>query len=207
MGARSVPLSTRVRSSVAVALLPLVVLTACVGGDPASTPADRAAPATPVAPSAASSGPASSIAPAADVTRPAGSPRACDLLTAADVASATGAPVSAGEGTESARRSVCAFTASRPGGPGVTLGVEPAERFDAKADASRRSVGVPGESVDGLGARAVFFYSDADLPEGVGGVLVRSGTSTLDVTLQGLGDRDRTRQAAVAVATTALAGL
>jgi hypothetical protein len=63
---------------------------------------------------------------------------------------------------------------------------------------------VPGTAVPGLGEQALFFYSDADLPAGVGGVLVRSGDATIDVTLQGMGDRERTRDAAVAVARVAL---
>jgi hypothetical protein len=91
-------------------------------------------------------------------------------------------------------------------GVGITVGVEGTDRFEEKAATSRRSLGVDGEPIDGLGDVALFFFSDEDLPEGVGGTLVAVGTITVDVTLQGL-DEPALRDASVAIAELAVANL
>lgn len=209
MVVRSVRFPSRARlvavlTAVLIAVPVLLAGAACSGtAGPGTTAASvTTAPTTgPVA------GPTSMPDSAADVVRPAGAEKACALVPVSEINAAAGLRVAGGMGTESARRSVCAFDAARSGGTGLSVGVEPGARFDAKAAASRRSVGVPGDEVAGLGERALFFYSDADLPEGVGGVLVQAGGSTIDVTLQGLGTEARTREAAVAVARVAVGNL
>jgi len=201
---RSVRFPSRARLvAVLIAVPVLLAGSACGSADSPGTAGTTTAAAPTTAPAAAPSTPDG----AADVVRPADAKKACALVPTAEIDAATGLRFADGEGTESARRSVCAFDATRSGGTGLSVGVEPAERFAAKADASRRSVGVPGAEVPGLGERALFFYSDADLSEGVGGVLVQAGGSTIDVTLQGLGSEARTREAAVAIARVAAGNL
>jgi hypothetical protein len=203
--ARSVRFPSRARLVAVLIAAPVLLAGAACGGSSGAGPTATTAAATPT--TAPAAGPSSTPDGAADVVRPAGAKKACALVPAAEIDTATGLRFADGEATESARRSVCAFAAARSGGTGLSVGVEPGERFDAKADASRRSVGVPGTEVAGLGERALFFYSDADLPEGVGGVLVQAGGSTIDVTLQGLGSQERTREAAVAIARVAVGNL
>ena len=123
---------------------------------------------------------------------------ACALVPSADVAAATGLDVDDGVSAGDERRRVCTFQVV-DATVGITVGVEGTDRFDEKAAASRRSLGVDGEPVDRLGDAALFFYSDEDLPEGVGGTLVAVGTVTVDVTLQGL-DEPALRDASVAIA-------
>ena len=130
---------------------------------------------------------------------------ACVLVPTADVAAALGVEVDEGVAGGDERRRVCTFQSVEPG-VGVTVGVEAGSRFDEKAEASRSSLGVDGVEVDGLGDRALFFFSDADIPEGVGGTLVGEGDLTIDVTLQGL-DEPALRDASVAIATLAVSNL
>ena len=119
---------------------------------------------------------------------------ACSLVPDADAATATGLSVGEGVSGGDERRRVCTFQADN-GDVGITIGVESGGRFDDKAEVSRQSLGVEGEQIDDLGDRALFFYSDDDLPEGVGGVLVAVGDLTIDVTMQGLDEaRDARRQ-------------
>ena len=79
-------------------------------------------------------------------------------------------------------------------------------RFDEKAEASEGALGA-GDDVADLGDRALSFYSDEDLPEGVGGTLVAVGDLTVDISVQGLADEAATREAADALATLVVAGL
>jgi hypothetical protein len=127
-------------------------------------------------------------------------PDACDLVPdAAGVSGLTlGEPAPAGD----ERRRVCAYS----GTPGLTVAVEGGDRFEEKAQRSEEALGDPGEEITGLGDRARFFFSDADIPEGVGGMLVEVGDRTLEVTLQGL-DEDAMRDAATALAEVATANL
>lgn len=83
-------------------------------------------------------------------------------------------------------RRVCAYPAGEVGGVAVTVGIEDGGRFDEKAEVSRTSLGDDGEPIEGLGDRALYFFSDVDIPEGVGGVLVGIGDRTIDVTVQNL---------------------
>ena len=103
------------------------------------------------------------------------------------------------------RRRVCAFPALEEGEVGLTVAVQAGSRFDEKAEQSAEAVG-EGEPVDGIGDRALFFFSDEDLPEGVGGLLVAVGDLTLEVTLQGI-DEPTMREAAVAIGEAAVARL
>ncbi len=130
---------------------------------------------------------------------------ACSLVPDADVATATG--LSLGEGVPGGdeRRRVCTFQADN-GDVGVTIGVESGGRFDNKAEVSQQSLGDQGEQIDDVGDRALFFFSDDDLPEGVGGVLVAVGDLTIDVTMQGL-DEAMMRDASVALAELAVSNL
>ncbi|ODU00469.1 MAG: hypothetical protein ABS81_23510 [Pseudonocardia sp. SCN 72-86] len=202
MVVRSVRFPSRARLVAVLIAVPVLLAAAACGSadDPAADGTTTTAASVPAAGPSTPDG-------AADVTRPAEAKKACALVPTAEIDTATGLRFAGGEGTESARRSVCAFDAARSGGTGLSVGVEPGERFEAKAEASRRSVGVPGTDVPELGERALFFYSDADLPEGVGGVLVQAGGSTIDVTLQGLDSQSRTREAAVAIARIAVGNL
>lgn len=134
-------------------------------------------------------------------------PDACELVPAAEAAEATGLSITDGAPTGDERRSVCAFPAGTNGGVGITVGVEVGGRYDEKADVSRNALGVDGEDVPGLGERALFFYSDENFPEGLGGVLVGQGDLTIDITLQGAGDEATTRTAALAVAEVAVGNL
>ncbi|NMH95945.1 DUF3558 family protein [Pseudonocardia acidicola] len=192
MSARSVRLP--LRGIAALALAPALLIAACSGGDPTTSGGPSAA--------ATSAGQAARSAAAGTGALP----EACSLVPPAQISAASGLEFARPAGTGGAARTVCAFGPG-PAGVGLSVGVEPAARFEAKADASRNSVGVAGTEVPGLGDRALFFYSDADLPTGVGGVLVSAGGTTLDVTLQGAGDEARTRDAAVAVAKVALSRL
>ncbi|MHA6793435.1 hypothetical protein ACVGVM_07910 [Pseudonocardia bannensis] len=194
MPARSVRRSVRVLAGLALAPALLVVATACASGDTAATPGPATATQDPAAPTGS----------AGSVGTGGGLPQACSLVPPGEINSASGLALAEPSPSGNERRSVCAFDTTASGGVGLSVGVEPASRFDAKAEASRNSVGVPGTEVPGLGERALFFYSDADLPEGVGGVLVSGGGSTIDITLQGVGDEARTRDAAVAIAKVAL---
>ena len=130
---------------------------------------------------------------------------ACSLVPDAEAAAATGLPIGEGVPGGDERRRVCTFQ-SDDGSVGITIGVEAGGRFDEKAEASRQALGEDGEDVPGLGDDALFFYSDDDLPEGVGGVLVAVGDLTVDVTMQGL-DEDSMRDASVALATLAVGNL
>ncbi len=175
----------------------LVVATACGSGDTAAAPGPAPAPAPATQDAAAPTGSAGTGA----------LPQACSLVPPDEINSATGLALAEPSPTGTERRSVCAYSATASGSVGLSVGVEPASRFDAKAEASRNSVGVPGTEVPDVGDRALFFYSDADLPDGVGGVLVNGGGTTIDITLQGVGDEARTRDAAIAIAKVALSRL
>lgn len=130
---------------------------------------------------------------------------ACALVPAADVRSVTDLAVDDGVPAGDERRRVCTFQVPDLG-VGITVGVEAGGRFDEKAEASRRSLGVDGDEIDDVGDSALFFFSDEDLPEGVGGVLVGVGDVTVDVTLQGL-DEDELRHDALAIAELAVGNL
>jgi hypothetical protein len=126
---------------------------------------------------------------------------ACALVP--DAAEVSGLELSepAPDGDE--RRRVCAFSAVEDGQVGLTVAVQGGSRFDEKAEQSEASLGDPGEEIDGLGDRALFFFSDEDIPEGVGGLLVELGDVTLEVTLQDL-EEAAMRDAAVAIGTAAV---
>jgi len=147
------------------------------------------------------------VAPADDettTTTAAGElPDACELVP--DAATTTGLDIPEGAQVGNEERSVCAHTVGADGEIGLTLAVQGGSRFDEKAEQSEAATG-PGEAVDGVGDRALFFYDDEDIPEGVGGVLVEVGDLTVDVTLQGL-DEATMRDAAVALAEEATANL
>jgi hypothetical protein len=200
--ARIGPIRAGVVPLLAVAAL---TLAGCGGATPppAAPPSAATASATPAAQNTPAPTPPATSARASGA---AALPTACSLVPGREIAAASGLRFGPPAPAESERRSVCAFAAGA-GTTGLSVGVEPAARFDAKADASRRSVGVAGVPVAGLGDQALFFYSAADLPEGVGGVLVRSGAATVDITLQGVGDEARTREGSVAIARVALGNL
>ena len=132
-------------------------------------------------------------------------PDACPLVPPDEINAEAELELADGAEIGDERRAVCAFSATESDGVGVTVGIEAGDRFDAKAETSEGALGA-GEELDGLGERARFFYSDGDIPEGVGGVLVGTGSYTVDVSVQGL-DEGRTREAAVAIAEIALATL
>jgi hypothetical protein len=134
-------------------------------------------------------------------------PQACELVPRDAVNGATG--LTLGEGAEigDERRAVCAFSAPESGGVGVTVGIEAGGRFDEKAQASRDALGDEGEDVGDLGDDALFFFDGEDTPEGLGGVLVAVGDLSIDVTVQGAGDEDATRDASLAIAQVALDNL
>ena len=170
------------------ALVLTVLLAAACGGDGGGDDrADEVASATTAA------------AAAADL------PDACPLVPPEDVNAEAGLHLAEGAEIGDERRAVCAFSATESDGVGVTVGIEAGDRFDAKAETSEDALGA-GDELDEVGDRALFFYSDDDIPEGVGGVLVATGSYTVDVSVQGL-DEDRTREAAVAIAEIALATL
>lgn len=130
---------------------------------------------------------------------------ACALMppgTTVDVLGELPAGVAGGDD----RRQVCTITAGESGGVGLTLAREAGDRFDDKVAASQNALGVDGEDVPGLGDRARFFFSDADIPEGVGGVVFVSGDTTVDITLQGLDEADL-RAASLSLAAVAAGNL
>jgi hypothetical protein len=131
-------------------------------------------------------------------------PDACDLVP--DAAGVSGLDLAEGSPDGDDRRRACAFSATEPGQVGLTVAVQGGSRFDQKAVQSESALGVEGEPVDGIGDRALFFFSDEDIPEGVGGVLVGVGDLTLEVTLQGL-DEATMRRAAMALAEHAVGNL
>jgi hypothetical protein len=181
-----------------VALLIVAAATACGDDDETAPPTTSAAVPASATPAPQRTSPPSG-APALDVAD------ACALVPTADVVAATDLAVDDGVPAGDERRRVCTFQAV-DGTVGITVGVEGTDRFEEKAAASRRSLGVDGEPIDGLGDAALFFFSDEDLPEGVGGTLVAVGTTTVDVTLQGL-DEPALRDASVAIAELAVANL
>ncbi|MBA2326751.1 MAG: hypothetical protein H0V95_08935 [Actinobacteria bacterium] len=131
-------------------------------------------------------------------------PDACGLVP--DAAAVSGLDLGEGAPDGDDRRRVCAFSATEPGQVGLTVAVQGGKRFDQKTAQSESALGVEGEPVDGIGDRALFFFSDEDLPEGVGGVLVGVRDLTLEVTLQGL-DEVTMRRAATALAELAVSNL
>jgi hypothetical protein len=191
-------------SALVGALAGVLVLSGCGGGERAAAPSS--APAVPSA--SVPAAPSAGVAPGEP--DPAGDggvlPQACDLVPQAKIAQATGLAFGTPDPTAGTTRSVCAYPASGTV-PGLSVGVEAGSRFDAKAAASRSSVGVPGVDVPGLGDQALFFYSDRDFPEGLGGLLVRSGAATIDISLQGSGTEQQTRDTATATARVALDNL
>lgn len=195
-----------------LALIGVVVgalaLSGCGGGSGEEASSVQAAP--PSSPSEAPSPVAPSAGVAPGEPNPAGDggalPQACELVPQEEIAQATGMAFGTPTPTAGTTRSVCAYPASSTV-PGLSVGVESGSRFDAKAAASRSSVGVPGVDVPGLGDQALFFFSDRDFPEGLGGLLVRSGGATIDVSLQGSGTEQQTRETATAIARVALDNL
>ena len=119
---------------------------------------------------------------------------ACAVIP--DAASVTGLAFGAGEPAGVEKRRVCALSTD-DGAVGLTFAVQSGGRFDDKASRSAAALG-EGEEVDGVGDRALFFFSDEDLAEGVGGLLVEVGDLSLEVTLQGL-DESAMREATVAL--------
>ena len=174
----------------------LLAVTSC--GEDDATSSTPAVPTT-LAPSTATPPEVGSAGPTPSVTD------ACAIVPAPEVASATDLPVDDGVPAGDERRRVCTFQVADPA-VGITVGVETGGRFDEKTEASRRSLGVQGDEIDDLGDAARFFFSDEDLPEGVGGVLVAVGDLTIDVTLQGL-DEAVLRRDAVAIAELAVSNL
>lgn len=172
----------------------IALLASCGSDDGAAAPTTAAAATTTAAPATTSAaGPTGQV------------DDACALVPTADVAAALGTAVDEGVPGGDERRRVCTFQGTEAA-IGVTVGVEAGARFDEKADASRSSLDVDGVEVEGLGDRALFFFSDGDIPEGVGGTLVGVGDLTIDVTLQGL-DEAAMRDASVGIATVAVANL
>lgn len=130
---------------------------------------------------------------------------ACALVPTTEVAALLGVAVGEGVPAGDERRRVCTFQGTEEV-IGVTVGVQPGARFEEKAQTSRDSLGVDGAEVDGLGDQALFFYSDANITEGVGGTLVAVGDLTIDVTLQGM-QEEALRDASVGIATLAVTNL
>lgn len=130
----------------------------------------------------------------------------CALVPPATVVGGTEFVLPAGVPGGDENRRVCAYTAGAAGGVGVTVGIEAGARFDEKAEASRSALGDEGEPVEGIGDQALFFFSDVDIPEGVGGVLVGIGDRTIDVTVQGLPEGEL-RAVAEGIAQAYLTGL
>ncbi|GAA4682687.1 hypothetical protein GCM10023215_15980 [Pseudonocardia yuanmonensis] len=198
------------RPLLALALVGAVaVLTGCGGtAEPSAGPAGTPSAAPATAPPSGRAAPSAGVAAGEPSPSGAGGslPRACDLVPQAEIARASGLVFANPAATDGTTRSVCAYSAT-PAAPGLTVGVEAGPRFDAKAAASRSSVGVSGVDVPGLGDQALFFYSDRDFPEGLGGLLVRRGAATIDVSLQGSGTEQQTRDTATAIARVALDNL
>ncbi|HEX9993899.1 MAG TPA: DUF3558 family protein [Acidimicrobiales bacterium] len=185
----------RLAASLLVAAL---ALAACSGdGDSDGDGGDGGTAAGETSSSSATTEATSTSAAAGDAAVPAS---ACELVPTDAVNEATGLTLGPGADIGDERRAVCAFNATESGGVGVTVGIEAGGRFDEKAESSRNALGVDGEAVEDLGDEALFFYSDEDAPEGLGGVLVGIGELTVDVTVQGAGDEDATREASVAIA-------
>jgi len=166
-------------------LAALALVAASCGGDDAASSSTLSVERT-----------SSSAAPVAD---------ACAVVPTADVAAVTELAVDDGVAAGDDRRRVCTFQ-DQTSGVGITVGIEAGGRFDEKAELSRRSLEVEGEAIESIGDRALFFFSDQDLPEGVGGVLVAVGDLTVDITLQGL-DEDALREAGINLAELAVGNL
>lgn len=134
----------------------------------------------------------------------AGAPaQACTLVPAESIRSGTGLGVGDGEPGGDDARSTCAYPPTGAG-PGLTIGIETADRFDGKADSVRRSSGSAPTEVTDLGEAARFYFSTAQLPTGLGTLVVQGRDMTVDVTVQGLTDPARSRETATTIARTAL---
>ncbi len=176
----------RRRTAVAVAVAVLAVFAACGDDDDAADPVEGATTTTTTAEAA---GPL---------------PDACGLV--ADVGALVGRTVPPGAPAGNELRSSCAYPATGSGGLGITIAVEGGGRFDEKAARSTDILDDPGEDVDGVGDRARFFFAD-ETPAAIGGLLVGVGDLTVEITLQGLADRDELREAALALGEEAAAAL
>ena len=176
-----------------------LVLVASCGDDSSASPDATTAPAADATADTTGAPAATSGAASAHL------PDACAIVPTTEVAAALGVAVDEGVPAGDERRRVCTFLGTEEA-IGVTVGIEPGARFEEKAEASQQSLGVDGVEVDGLGDRALFFYSDADIPEGVGGTLVAVGDLTIDVTLQGL-EETALRDASVGIATLAVTNI
>lgn len=130
----------------------------------------------------------------------------CALAGDAAASAATGLTLTGAEPAGDEGRRVCTYAPADNDGVGITIGVQGGSRFDEKAATSEEAVG-PGQPVEGLGDQALSFYSEEDIPEGVGGTLVAVGDLTVDVSVQGLGDEAATREAADALAALVVDGL
>lgn len=137
-------------------------------------------------------------------TDTAGAPaQACALVPAEAIQAGTGIGVGPGTPGGDDLRSTCTFPPSGSG-PGLTVGVEAADRFADKAGSTQRSSAAPATDVADLGERARFWFSTAQLPSGLGTLVVQGEDMTLDVTVQGLTDPSRARETATTIARTAL---
>jgi hypothetical protein len=179
--------------AVALVLVAALALGAAACGDDGDEPAVDAT--TTTASEATVDGDAASLP--ADV---------CALADDAAASEATGLPLTGAVPGGDERRRVCTFSPADNDGVGVTIGVEAGSRFDEKAEVSEGALGA-GDDVADLGDRALSFYSDGDIPEGVGGTLVAVGDLTVDVSVQGLADEAATRAAADALAALVVDGL
>jgi hypothetical protein len=130
----------------------------------------------------------------------------CALADDAAASAATGLALTGAVPGGDERRRVCTFSPADNDGVGITIGVEGGSRFDEKAEVSEGALGA-GDDVADLGDRALSFYSEEDIPEGVGGTLVAVGDLTVDVSVQGLADEAATRAAADALAALVVDGL
>lgn len=186
----------------ATAVVVAIALTVAACGDDETTDPTIPDGTVATAPTAASPGisaPVDTGAAAAAV------PAACPLVPTADVAAATDLAVDGGAPDGNELRQVCTFR-DTTNGVGITVGVEAGGRFDDKAEQSRSVLEVDGEEIDDLGDRALFFFSDETIAEGVGGVLVGVGDLTIDITLQGL-DEEALRDASTSIAELAVSNL
>jgi hypothetical protein len=179
-----------IRRAIAAVLLATLVLAGCGDDDPTV----ETAPTTP----AESDDPTDTAVATVPVEN------ACELVP--EAAATSGLDLAGGVPDGDERRRVCAFTAADEGQPAATVAVQGGSRFDEKAQLSTESLGHPGEPVEGVGDRALFFFADDDIPEGVGGVLVEVGDLTLEVTLQNV-DEEPMRAAATALAELAVSNL
>ncbi|MDN5916518.1 MAG: hypothetical protein L0I76_15690 [Pseudonocardia sp.] len=137
-------------------------------------------------------------------TDTAGAPaQACVLVSAEAIAAGTGFGVGDPAPGGDDARSTCTYPPSGAG-PGLTVGVETADRFDDKADSTQRSSGVPAADIADVGEAARFYFSTAQLPAGLGTLVVQGQDMTVDVTVQGLTDPSRSRETATSIARTAL---